>query len=66
MRVFASSFMDLSVSKAATLGQACSSVYAEKRNLSAIHNEKLRMPAVLRKDDQEAWLNGNPRTKKRY
>ena len=28
--------------------------------LAEIHNEKQRMPAVLRESDHEAWLNGSP------
>lgn len=28
--------------------------------MSWVHNEKLRMPAVLREQDHDAWLNGNP------
>lgn len=28
--------------------------------LAEVHNEKLRMPAVLREEDHEAWLRGTP------
>ena len=28
--------------------------------MAQIHNEKLRMPAVLREEDHEPWLNGTP------
>ncbi len=28
--------------------------------LAEIHNEKQRMPAVLREADPDAWLNGSP------
>ena len=28
--------------------------------MAEIHNEKLRMPAILRAEDVEAWLNGTP------
>ena len=30
------------------------------RMMSAIHNAKQRMPAILRKEDRETWLKGEP------
>jgi putative SOS response-associated peptidase YedK len=34
------------------------------RLMAEIHNEKQRMPAVLREQDHEAWLRGSPREAK--
>lgn len=28
--------------------------------MAEVHNEKLRMPAVLREEDHAAWLTGSP------
>jgi putative SOS response-associated peptidase YedK len=33
--------------------------------MAQVHNEKLRMPAVLREEDHEAWLAGTPAEAKR-
>jgi putative SOS response-associated peptidase YedK len=32
--------------------------------MAEIHNEKQRMPAVLREEDHEAWLQGSPQEAK--
>ncbi len=33
--------------------------------MAQVHNEKLRVPAVLREEDHEAWLSGNAADAKR-
>jgi putative SOS response-associated peptidase YedK len=40
--------------------QSCTLITTPPNDLMAqIHNEKLRMPAVLREEDHEAWLSGS-------
>jgi len=42
-------------------GLSCALITTPAHDLMAeIHNEKLRMPAVLREEDHAAWLTGSP------
>lgn len=44
-----------------TEGLSCALITTPANELLAeVHNEKLRMPAVLREEDHAAWLTGRP------
>jgi putative SOS response-associated peptidase YedK len=44
---------------------SCTLITTPPNDLMAqIHNEKLRMPAVLREEAHEAWLRGSPQEAK--
>jgi putative SOS response-associated peptidase YedK len=52
---------DRSVKPDGTEVLSCTLITTPANELMAqIHNEKLRMPAVLREEDHEAWLHGSP------
>ena len=52
---------DRSVKEDGSEVQSCTLITLPANSLmSWVHNEKLRMPAVLREQDHDAWLNGNP------
>jgi putative SOS response-associated peptidase YedK len=51
---------DRSVKPDGTEVLSCTLITTEPNELMAqVHNEKLRMPAVLREQDYEAWLKGS-------
>jgi putative SOS response-associated peptidase YedK len=51
---------DRSIKPDGTEFLSCTLITTEPNELMAqVHNEKLRMPAVLREQDHEAWLNGS-------
>jgi len=52
---------DRSVKEDGSEVQSCTLITLPANSLmSRVHNEKLRMPAVLREEDHDTWLNGNP------
>jgi putative SOS response-associated peptidase YedK len=52
---------DRSIKPDGTEVLSCTLITTPPNDLMAqIHNEKLRMPAVLREEDHEAWLRGSP------
>jgi putative SOS response-associated peptidase YedK len=52
---------DRSVKEDGTEVRSCALITIPPNSLLAeVHNEKLRMPAVLREEDHDAWLQGPP------